>query len=124
MSQTEETRKLAAILSADVVGYSRLMGVDESGTLAALRKHRDEVIDPAIAKVHGRIFNTLGDGLLVEFSSVVDAVRGAVEIQESMALRNGNADEGQQMLFRIGINVGDVIVEGGDRLRRPTSNGC
>jgi TolB-like protein len=107
-------RRMAAILAADVVGYSRLMGEDEEGTLAQLRSHRREVIDPTIAGRAGRIFKTTGDGVLVEFASVVDAVRCAVEIQSAMAARNANVDAGRRLELRIGINVGDVIVEGDD----------
>jgi TolB-like protein len=114
---TEESRtarRLAAILAADVAGYSRLMGSDEEGTLAALKSHRKELIDPLIAQHQGRIVKTTGDGLLIEFASVVDAVRCAVVMQQGMADRNANLDESQRILFRIGINVGDVIVEDGD----------
>jgi TolB-like protein/class 3 adenylate cyclase/Tfp pilus assembly protein PilF len=114
---TEESRtarRLAAILAADVAGYSRLMGSDEEGTLAALKSHRKELIDPLIAQHQGRIVKTTGDGLLIEFASVVDAVRCAVVMQQGMADRNANIDESQRILFRVGINVGDVIVEDGD----------
>lgn len=107
-------RRLAAILAADMVGYSRLMGVDEAGTLARLRAHRVELIDPAIAKNNGRIIKTTGDGLLVEFHSVVDAVACAAEIQTRMARRNADLPEEQRIKFRIGINLGDVIVEQDD----------
>lgn len=107
-------RRLAAILAADVVGYSRLMGADEEGTLAALKGHRKELIDPLIAQHFGRIVKTMGDGLLVEFSSIVDAVRCAVVLQQGMADRNANLDDDQRIRFRIGINMGDVIVEDGD----------
>jgi adenylate cyclase len=102
------TRRLAAILAADVAGYSRLIGSDEQGTLNRLRSIRTEVVDPKISEHHGRLVKTTGDGLLVEFGSVVDALRGAVEIQQSMAERNtGPAD---RIEFRIGINVGDIVV--------------
>jgi adenylate cyclase len=107
-------RRLAAILAADVAGYSRLMGSDEEGTLAALKAHRKELIDPLIAQHQGRIVKTTGDGLLSEFASIVDAVRCAVVMQQGMADRNANLDDSQRILFRIGINVGDVIVEDGD----------
>ena len=107
-------RRMAAILAADVVGYSRLMGQDEEGTLARLRSHRRDVIDPAIAARGGRIFKTTGDGVLVEFASVVDAVRCAIEIQNAMAQRNAGVDRERQLELRIGINVGDVIVDGDD----------
>jgi adenylate cyclase len=106
------TRRLAAILAADVAGYSRLIGIDEQGTLNRLRSIRTEVVDPKINEHHGRLVKTTGDGLLVEFGSVVDAVRCAVEIQQAMAQRNtGSAD---RIEFRIGINVGDIVVEDGD----------
>lgn len=114
MEQREVERRLAAILATDMVGYSRLMEVDEAGTLARLRTHRLELIDPAIAKRRGRIIKTTGDGLLVEFTSVADAVQCAVEIQRRMALRNLDVAPARWMQFRIGINLGDVIVEEGD----------
>jgi adenylate cyclase len=99
-------------LSADVAGYSRLMGTDEVGTLAALKRYRCEIIDPAIVAHHGRIVKTTGDGMLVEFASAVDAVTCAMAVQDKMAERNGDA--AQPILFRIGINVGDIIVDGDD----------
>ena len=107
-------RRLAAILAADVVGYSRLMGEDEAGTLAALKAHRGALIDPKIAEHNGRIVKLMGDGALVEFASVVDAVQCAVEIQRAMAARNDGVPDAQRIVFRIGINLGDVIVEGDD----------
>ena len=107
-------RRLAAILAADVVGYSRLMGEDEVGTLERLKAHRRELIDPEIAQHHGRIVKLMGDGALVEFASVVDAVSCAVAIQREMAMRNAETPTAQRIEFRIGINVGDVIVEGSD----------
>ena len=107
-------RRLAAIVSLDVVGYSRLMGVDDSGTLAALKAHRRELIDPKIAEHDGRIVKTTGDGLLLEFSSVVDAVRCAVEVQRGMAERNAGIAPDKRLDFRIGINVGDIIIDGDD----------
>src|ERR671935_2441862 len=107
-------RRLAAVLAADMVGYSRLMEVDETGTLARLRTHRLELIDPTIAKHRGRIIKTTGDGLLVEFHSVVDAVQCASEIQTRMARRNADVSPARAIQFRIGINLGDVIVEGDD----------
>jgi class 3 adenylate cyclase len=107
-------RRLAAILSADVVGYSRLMGMDEAGTLAALRAHRAELIDPTIIEHGGRIVKEIGDGLLVEFASAIDAVECAVAIQEGMAARNAKVPNSRMVAFRIGINLGDVIVEGND----------
>jgi adenylate cyclase len=105
---------LAAILAADVVGYSRLMGADEAGTLTRLKTHRRELIDPAIAARGGRMVKLMGDGALVEFASAVAAVECAVEIQRAMALRNTGEPEARRIAFRIGINTGDVIVEGDD----------
>jgi adenylate cyclase len=107
-------RRLAAIVSADVVGYSRLIGADEAGTLAALRAHRKELIDPMIDDHGGRIVKTMGDGLLLEFPSVVNATQCAVEIQHRMAGRNKAIDEARRLTFRIGINLGDIVIEGED----------
>jgi adenylate cyclase len=107
-------RRLAAILAADVVGYSRLMADDEAGTLAALKQHRRTLIDPAIARHNGRMVKLMGDGALVEFASVVDAIACAAEIQEAMAEHNAGVAEARAIVFRIGINLGDVIVEGDD----------
>ncbi|MDP6345542.1 MAG: adenylate/guanylate cyclase domain-containing protein, partial [Alphaproteobacteria bacterium] len=109
-------RRLAAIASADVVGYSRLMGVDETGTLDALRAHRAELIDDKIAEHGGRIVKTMGDGLLLEFPSVVEATQCMVEIQSDMAERNQGVDEDRRITFRIGVNLGDIIIEGEDIL--------
>jgi class 3 adenylate cyclase/tetratricopeptide (TPR) repeat protein len=109
-----QTRRLAAILAADVAGYSRLMGADEEGTLERLKALRRELVDPKIAEHHGRIVKTTGDGLLVEFASVVDAVRCAVEVQQGMPERNTGVAAGTRIELRIGINLGDVIVEGDD----------
>ena len=111
-----ENRRLAAIVAADVAGYSRLIGQDEEGTLRALRAHRQELIDRLIDEHGGRIANTAGDSLLLEFPSVVDAVRCAMAVQRGMTDRNCGIDQDQQILFRIGIHVGDVIAEGGDLL--------
>ena len=108
------TRRLAAILAADVAGYSRLIGADEDGTLQALRAIRAELLDPTIAAHNGRLVKTTGDGLLVEFGSVVDALRCATEIQAGMAERNAVASADKRIEFRIGINMGDVVVEDGD----------
>ena len=108
-----QTRRLAAILAADVAGYSRLMGADDEGTLERLKALRRELLDPKIAEHHGRIVKTTGDGLLVEFASVVDAVRCAVEVQQVMPERNADAAD-SRIELRIGINLGDVIVEGDD----------
>ncbi|MGE5268453.1 MAG: adenylate/guanylate cyclase domain-containing protein [Thiohalocapsa sp.] len=107
-------RRLAAILAADVVGYSRLMGADEVGTLRRLRACRSEVIDPAIAARRGRIVKTTGDGLLVEFASAVDAVSCAIAAQQAMAARSAGEPDERRLIFRIGINVGDIIIEAGD----------
>jgi adenylate cyclase len=106
--------RLAAVLAADMVGYSRLMEVDESGTLARLKTHRLELIDPSIAKNRGRIIKTTGDGLLVEFQSVADAVLCAAEVQRRMARRNADVSPARWIQFRIGINLGDVIIEDND----------
>ena len=111
-------RRLAAILAADVVGYSRLMERDEQGTLERLKVHRKELIDPLIAEHRGRIVKLMGDGALVEFASVVDAVACAVAIQEGMAGRERDMPEAERIRFRIGVNLGDVIVEGERHLRR------
>src|SRR5215472_5572669 len=105
------TRRLAAILAADVAGYSRLMGVDEEGTLARLTSHRRELIDPKITEHRGRIVKTTGDGLLAEFGSAVDAVRCGSEIQSGMAGRDADIAEERRIRFRVGINVGDIVVQ-------------
>lgn len=107
-------RRLAAILAADVVGYSRLMGVDEAGTLAALQSHREALIEPRAAQYHGRTVKLMGDGTLMEFSSVVDAVCFAVEIQVAMRQRNEGVAEDRRIVYRIGINLGDIIVQDED----------
>ncbi len=109
-------RRLAAIVSADVVGYSRLMGADETGTLAALRAHRAELIDARIADFGGRIVKTMGDGLLLEFPSVVDAVQCVVEVQQAMAGRNAAVEQNRHITFRVGVNLGDIIIDGDDIL--------
>jgi adenylate cyclase len=114
MSEQRVARRLAAILAGDVAGYSRLMGADEEGTLAALNAHRREFLEPKIAEYHGRIVKRTGDGVLVEFASVVDAVRCAVEIQSGMDKRNEPAPPDRRMDLRIGIHVGDIIFEEGD----------
>ena len=107
-------RRLAAILAADVVGYSRLMGADEIGTLNSLKSHRRELVDCGISEHHGRIVKTTGDGMLVEFASVVDAVACAVKVPRSMVGRNADVPAERQIVFRIGINVGDIIIDGDD----------
>jgi adenylate cyclase len=106
-----QTRRLAAILAADVAGYSRLMGADEEGTLERLKALRRELGDPRIAEYRDRIVKTTGDGMLVEFASVVDAVRCAAETQRAMIDRNADIPEDERISFRMGINLGDVIVE-------------
>src|SRR6516165_8682009 len=114
MEEANLDRRLAAGLAAGVVGYSRLMEVDEAGTLARLKTIRLELIDPAITKCKGRIIKTTGDGLLVEFQSVTEALRCAVEFQERMARRNREMAASRALLYRIGSNLGDVIVEDDD----------
>ena len=114
MSEERVERRLAAILAADIAGYSRLMSVDEEGTLRQLKVHRKELIDRKITEHRGRIVKTTGDGMLVEFVSVVDAVRCAVDVQRSMAERNSNEAAETRIQFRIGINVGDIIIDGDD----------
>ena len=109
-------RRLLAVLAADVAGYSRLVGIDEEGTLAQLRSIRLELIDPAIAVHRGRIIKTTGDGILVEFPSVVDAVRCALAVQRSMAERNAEIAADRLIALRIGIHLGDVVVDGADLL--------
>src|SRR5688572_25259494 len=114
MTEAPVERRLAAILATDVVGYSRIMGVDEVGTLRALRACRRELIDPAIAARHGRIVKTTGDGMLVEFASAVDAVACAIALQQGAARRNQDIPEDKRLVFRIGINLGDIISDKGD----------
>jgi class 3 adenylate cyclase len=101
-------------VSADVVGYSRLMANDEQATLTALKRHRREVIDPAIAENNGRIVKLMGDGILIEFASVVDAVHASVTIQRAMGRHNNQAAAGQGTAFRFGINVGEIVLDDGD----------
>jgi adenylate cyclase len=107
-------RRLAAILAADVARYSRLMGADEEGTLDRLKAHRRELVDPKVKEHRGRIVKLTGDGALVEFASVVDAVRCAIEIQRAMLDRNADVPEDKRITFRIGVNLGDVIIDGDD----------
>ena len=116
MAPEREERRLAAILAADMVSYSRLMEADESGTIARQRAHRDEAIDPAIAAHRGRIVKTTGDGLLVEFASAVDAVACAVAVQRAMAEREADASADTRIAYRIGVNIGDVVIDGDDIL--------
>src|SRR5438045_9403298 len=114
MADERVDRRLAAILAADIAGYSRLMGADEEGTLRDLKAHRKELVDPKITEHRGRIVKTTGDGLLVEFVSVVDAVRCAVDIQRGMAERNAAVFSYERIEFRIGLNVGEIIFDGDD----------
>ena len=114
LSRDRVERRLAAIVAADVAGYSRLMGADEEGTLAQLKGHRRALVDPKIAEYRGRIVKTTGDGMLVEFGSVVDALRCAVEVQRGMIERNAEVPLESRIEFRVGINVGDIIIDGGD----------
>jgi adenylate cyclase len=114
MVEERAQRRLAAILAADVAGYSRLMSADEEGTLAQLKAHRSDLVDPKIRDHQGRIVKTTGDGMLVEFASVVNALRSAIDIQLGMAERNADVRLEKRIEFRIGINVGDVIIDGGD----------
>ncbi len=114
MSEERVERRLAAIFAADVVGYSRLMGQDEAGTLARLRGYRRDFIDPKITEHRGRVVKTTGDGILIEFPSVVEAVACAVTVQRGMAEQNAGTPEDQRIVFRVGVNLGDIIVEDGD----------
>ncbi len=114
MANSTSSRKLAAILLADVVGYSRMMGRNEEATLAELRAIRTEIIDPGLERRNGTVVKTMGDGLLIEFPSIVEAVRNAIEVQEAVYQRSLNLPEEQRIIFRIGVNLGDVIVEDGD----------
>ncbi len=119
------TRRLAAIRAADMVGYSRLMEADEAGTIARQKAHREELIYPKIAEYHGRIVKLMGDGMLAEFASVVDAVECAVAVQRSMVEREADLPEGERIRYRFGINLGDVAIDGddiyGDACTAPTS---
>ncbi|MFZ0066610.1 MAG: adenylate/guanylate cyclase domain-containing protein [Pseudolabrys sp.] len=114
MAESRHERRLAAILAADVAGYSRLMGIDEEGTLASLKAIRVDVVDPKLAEHRGRIVNTAGDGMHIEFSSVVDALRCAVEVQQAMAKRNVGVPADRRIEFRVGINLCDIIIDSGD----------
>ena len=111
MAKDTVQRRLAAIVAADVVGWSRLMGDDEAVTLAALKAHRQELIDPKLGEFGGRIVKTTGDGMLVEFASAVDAVNCTTEIQAAIAERNEGVAESKRMQFRIGINLGEIIID-------------
>ena len=114
MAETRVQRRLAAILAADVVGYSRLMEQDEPGTLATLKARRKKVLEPLVVRHQGRVFKVAGDGVLVEFSSAVNAVECAVELQRGMAAANADLPEARRIVLRIGVNLGDVMVEGSD----------
>ena len=127
MAEEHVQRRLAAILAADVVGYSRLMETDETGTLAQLKSIRKELVDPRIEEHGGRVVKTTGDGLLIEFPSAVDAVRNAVGIQRAMIKRNEDVPGDRRMEFRVGINLGDIIIDGDDirgRRARPARPAC
>jgi len=114
VSEAGVERRLTTILAADVVGYSRLMAADEAGTLAQLKTHRKELIEPKTAEFGGRVVKLIGDGTLMEFISVVDAIRFAVDVQQAMAERNARVPDDRQITYRIGVNIGDIIVEGDD----------
>jgi adenylate cyclase len=109
-----EQRKLAAVLAADVVGYSRLMGRDEAGTLARLKEHRAQRLEPALSRYGGRLVKLTGDGVLAEFGSAVDALRAAIEFQQAVDLANADQGEDQRIMFRVGLHLGDLIVDGDD----------
>src|SRR5437868_3069925 len=114
MAEERIQRRLAAILAADVVGYSRLMEEDEAGTLATLRERRNAILDPTVRAHGGRVVKVMGDGVLVEFSSAVNAVAGALELQRKMAEANEGLPDQRRIVLRIGLNLGDVISEGSD----------
>ncbi|MDH3644061.1 MAG: adenylate/guanylate cyclase domain-containing protein, partial [Gammaproteobacteria bacterium] len=114
MAEARTQRRLAAILAADVVGYSRLMGADEAGTLAALRAVWADDFNPAVAAHNGRLVKMMGDGALIEFASAVDAVECAVAIQKAMASYNGARPDREPIEFRIGVNLGDIVIDGND----------
>src|SRR5262245_4073575 len=114
MANPHVERRLAAILAADVAGYSRLMGADEEGTHAALKVYRHEIIDPKITEHRGRVVRIIGDGLLVEFASVIAAVRWAVDVQRAIGERNAGLPQEKRIEFRMGINAGDIIIDGTD----------
>jgi adenylate cyclase len=114
MAEERSQRRLAAILAADVVGYSRLMELDEKATLAALKERRHRILNPLVSQYHGRIVKLIGDGVLVEFASALDAVECAVDLQRRMAEANADMPEDRRIVLRIGVNLGDVMVEAGD----------
>lgn len=114
MAEERAQRRLAAIMAADVVGYSRLVELDEGGTLAVLKERRKRILEPLVRENNGRVVKTMGDGVLVEFASAVNAVTCAIEFQRRMSAANQGLPDDRQILLRIGINLGDVVVEGGD----------
>ena len=114
MAENPVQRRLAAILAADVVGFSRLMGADEEGTLAALKARRRDILQPMVAKHHGRVVKVMGDGVLVEFASAVSAVQCAIDLQQAMAVANHDLQDDRHIVLRVGVNLGDVMVEGSD----------
>ncbi len=114
MAESSTQRRLAAVVVADVVGYSRLMGLDEAGTLAALKQRRTVILEPTVKTLGGRIVKFMGDGVLIEFASAVNAVKAAVEIQGKFAEANRDLAQERRIVLRIGINLGDVIGEGSD----------
>jgi adenylate cyclase len=114
MAEKGGERRLAAILSADIVGYSRLIGLDEEGTLARVNAHRREFLEPTVAEHRGRIVKRTGDGALVEFISAVDAARCAIQVQRGMTQRNAGASDNERIQLRIGINLGDIVIEEND----------
>src|SRR5262245_45653417 len=114
MAEERVQRRLAAILAADVVGYSRLMQVDEAGTLASLKVRRGEILGPLVRQHEGRIVKVMGDGVLVEFASAVNAVACAVELQRAMEIASDGLPEDRRIVLRVGVNLGDVLVEGSD----------
>src|SRR5260221_4219007 len=114
MAEERTQRRLAAILAADVVGYSRLMQLDEAGTVAAIKARLREVLQPVVTRHHGRIFKLMGDGVLVEFASAVNAVECALALQAAMGAANGDLPLDRRIILRVGVNLGDVIVEGSD----------
>jgi adenylate cyclase len=117
VSVAREQRRLAAIIAADVVGYSRLMGRDESGTLARLRKNRSEHLDPVVTKYGGRLVKLTGDGALIEFTSAVDALSAAIEFQQAMAETNSDQPADNALEFRMGLHLGDLIVDDQESLK-------
>ncbi|AZN96114.1 adenylate/guanylate cyclase domain-containing protein [Mesorhizobium sp. M9A.F.Ca.ET.002.03.1.2] len=114
MTEERIQRRLAAVIAADVVGYSRLMETDEAGTLAALKSRRKQVLQPLVARHDGRIFKVTGDGVMVEFTSAVNALQCAIDVQHAMAAANAALPEKLHIVLRIGVNLGDVMVEGSD----------